>query len=58
MDGKLVFRNAVQRMCEVLIRMHGSESTRDDIDLFVVSPSEPANHEYVANQRAFRRKGA
>jgi 3-oxoacyl-[acyl-carrier-protein] synthase-3 len=51
MDGKIVFRNAVQRMCEVLIRACMDQSlTRDDIDLFVFHQANLRINEYVANQ--------
>jgi 3-oxoacyl-[acyl-carrier-protein] synthase-3 len=50
MDGKLVFRNAVQRMCEALIQacMH-QNITRDDIDLFFFHQANLRINEYVAN---------
>jgi 3-oxoacyl-[acyl-carrier-protein] synthase-3 len=51
MDGKLVFRNAVQRMCEVLIQACMEQNlTRDDIDLFVFHQANLRINEYVANQ--------
>ena len=51
MDGKLVFRNAVQRMCEVLIQACMDQNlTRDDIDLFVFHQANLRINEYVANQ--------
>ena len=51
MDGKVVFRNAVQRMCEVLIQACMDQNlTRDDIDLFVFHQANLRINEYVANQ--------
>jgi 3-oxoacyl-[acyl-carrier-protein] synthase III len=49
MDGKLVFRNAVQRMCEVLIQAcMEKDLTRDDIDLFFFHQANLRINEYVA----------
>jgi 3-oxoacyl-[acyl-carrier-protein] synthase III len=50
MEGKAVFKNAVQRMCEVLIQtcMDGGV-TRDDIDLFFFHQANLRINEYVAN---------
>jgi 3-oxoacyl-[acyl-carrier-protein] synthase III len=50
MDGKAVFKHAVQRMCEVLIQscMDGGV-TRDDIDLFFFHQANLRINEYVAN---------
>jgi 3-oxoacyl-[acyl-carrier-protein] synthase-3 len=50
MDGKSVFKNAVQRMCEVLIQTcMDSGVTRDDIDLFFFHQANLRINEYVAN---------
>jgi 3-oxoacyl-[acyl-carrier-protein] synthase III len=50
MDGKVVFKNAVQRMCEALIQtcMDGGV-TRDEIDLFFFHQANLRINEYVAN---------
>jgi 3-oxoacyl-[acyl-carrier-protein] synthase-3 len=51
MEGKLVFRNAVQRMCEVLIQACLDQNlTRDDIDLFLFHQANLRINEYVAGQ--------
>ena len=50
MDGKVVFKNAVQRMCESLIRVcMETGSTRDDIDLYFFHQANLRINEYVAN---------
>jgi 3-oxoacyl-[acyl-carrier-protein] synthase III len=50
MDGKVVFKNAVQRMCEALIQVcMDSGVTRDDIDLFFFHQANLRINEYVAN---------
>lgn len=50
MDGKTVFKNAVQRMCEALITTCMDNGvTRDDIDLFFFHQANLRINEYVAN---------
>ncbi len=48
MDGKLVFRHAIERMCEVLMRACLAQNvTRDDIDLFLFHQANLRINEYV-----------
>lgn len=49
MDGKVVFKNAVRRMIEVLMQVCMRENvTRDDIDLFFFHQANLRINEYVA----------
>jgi 3-oxoacyl-[acyl-carrier-protein] synthase III len=51
MDGKLVFRNAVERMITVLFETCMAEGiTRDDVDLFVFHQANLRINQYVAEQ--------
>lgn len=51
MDGKLVFRNAVERMIGVLMQACMDQGiTRDDIDLFLFHQANLRINQYVAQQ--------
>jgi 3-oxoacyl-[acyl-carrier-protein] synthase-3 len=51
MDGKLVFRNAVERMIGVLMQACMAQGlTRDDIDLFLFHQANLRINQYVAQQ--------
>ena len=51
MDGKLVFRNAVERMIGVLMKACFDQNiTRDDIDLFVFHQANMRINQYIADQ--------
>ncbi len=51
MDGKLVFRNAVERMIGVLMQACMDQNiTRDDIDLFLFHQANLRINQYVAQQ--------
>ncbi len=51
MDGKLVFRNAVERMIRVLMEAFNDLSlTRDDIDLFLFHQANMRINQYIADQ--------
>ena len=51
MDGKLVFRNAVERMIGVLFETCAAEGlTRDDIDMFFFHQANLRINQYVAEQ--------
>jgi 3-oxoacyl-[acyl-carrier-protein] synthase-3 len=51
MDGKLVFRNAVERMIGVLMKACSDQNiTRDDIDLFVFHQANMRINQYIADQ--------
>lgn len=51
MEGKMVFRNAVERMIGVLMQACSDQSlTRDDIDLFVFHQANMRINQYIADQ--------
>ncbi len=51
MEGKLVFRNAVERMIQSLMKACSDhEITRDDIDLFLFHQANMRINQYVADQ--------
>jgi 3-oxoacyl-[acyl-carrier-protein] synthase III len=51
MEGKLVFRNAVERMIGVLMKACADQNlTRDDIDLFVFHQANMRINQYIADQ--------
>lgn len=51
MDGKLVFRNAVERMIGVLMQACADQGlTRDDIDLFLFHQANMRINQYIADQ--------
>lgn len=51
MDGKQVFRNAVQRMIEALMTLYSKHGlTHDDIDVFAFHQANLRINEYIANQ--------
>ena len=51
MDGKQVFRNAVERMIGVLMQACMAQGiTRDDIDLFLFHQANMRINQYVAEQ--------
>jgi 3-oxoacyl-[acyl-carrier-protein] synthase III len=51
MEGKLVFRNAVERMIGVLMKACAEQNlTRDDIDLFLFHQANMRINQYIAEQ--------
>ncbi|MCA9645534.1 MAG: 3-oxoacyl-ACP synthase, partial [Myxococcales bacterium] len=51
MEGRKVFKNAVQRMAESLMRVFAAENlTRDDVDLFVFHQANLRINQYLAKE--------